>query len=72
MRLRPLLPAILVGVALGALPCRGQAQDSEELFRKVSPAVLVIRAKGRAVGSRGIVTFNEIGSGVLISATARS
>jgi len=72
MLMRPLLLAIFVGVAaLGALPCRGEAQDSEELFRKVSPAVLVIRAKGRAVGSRGIVTFTEIGSGVLISADGK-
>jgi hypothetical protein len=31
--------------------------------------VVVIRAKGRSVdGTRGLVTYTEIGSGVLISA----
>ena len=40
----------------------------EELFRKVNPSVVVIKAKGRDVSaSRGLVTFSEIGSGVLVS-----
>jgi S1-C subfamily serine protease len=33
--------------------------------------VVVVRAKGREVGNRGLVTFTEIGSGVLISADGK-
>src|SRR5947207_2110393 len=67
-------------IALGALlvfllgwpSAAARAQDAEELFRKVSPSVVVIRAKGRAVdNTRGLITFTEIGSGVLISADGK-
>jgi S1-C subfamily serine protease len=66
--MRPLLVlGFLVGVVLGWFPTGADAQDAEELFRKVSPSVVVIRAKGRAIDrARGIVVFTEIGSGVLI------
>src|SRR5262245_66475093 len=70
--MRPLLLGVLVAVVLGGIPAGAEAQDAEELFRKVSPAVVVIRAKGRAVDSaRGLITFTEIGSGVLISADGK-
>src|SRR5262245_26221079 len=70
--MRPLSLAVLVGVVLGWLPIGAEAQDAEELFRKVNPSVVVIRAKGRAVDSaRGLITFTEIGSGVLISADGK-
>jgi serine protease Do len=70
--MRPLLLVVLVGVVLGWFPIGAEAQDAEELFRKVSPSVVVIRAKGRAVDStRGLITFSEIGSGVLISADGK-
>src|SRR5262249_48402144 len=60
------------GVLLGWFPGGVKAQDAEELFRKISPSVVVIRAKGRAVDStRGLITFSEIGSGVLISADGK-
>jgi len=66
-RMRRVL-VILLAAALGGCPAGVEAQDVEELFRTVNPAVVVIRAKGREVTStRGLVTFNEIGSGVLIS-----
>jgi len=66
--LRRALLGVLVGVVLGWLPAGAEAQDVEELFYKVNPSVVVIRAKGREVTkARGLVTFNEIGSGVLIS-----
>jgi S1-C subfamily serine protease len=45
-----------------------EAQNVGEVFRKVAPSVVVIRAKGREVsGASGQVRFNETGSGVLIS-----
>lgn len=66
--LRRALLGVLVGVVLGWFPAGAEAQDVEELFYKVNPSVVVIRAKGREVTkARGLVTFNEIGSGVLIS-----
>jgi S1-C subfamily serine protease len=70
--MRPLLLGVLVGAVLGWFPIGAEAQDAEELFRKVNPSVVVIRAKGRAVDrTRGLVTFSEIGSGVLISADGK-
>jgi S1-C subfamily serine protease len=65
---RALSGILVVGVCLGWLPAGVEAQDVEDLFYKVNPSVVVIRAKGREVTrARGLVTFNEIGSGVLIS-----
>jgi serine protease Do len=65
--LSTLLSAV-VGAVLAGGPAPGAAQDVEELFRKVNPSVVVIRAKGRDVSpTRGLVYFTEIGSGVLIS-----
>ena len=60
---------ILVAMLLvaGAAP-GARGQDVGELFRKINPSVVVVRAKGRDVtGSRGIGTFSETGSGVLVS-----
>jgi S1-C subfamily serine protease len=55
-----------VAMAL-ALPQAVAAQTVGDTFRNVSPAVVVIRAKGRDVSGSGEVRFSEIGSGVLIS-----
>ena len=72
MALRTRVGAGLVGilVAVGALAA--QAQDVGELFRNINPSVVVVRAKGREVtAARGISTFKETGSGVLISADGK-
>jgi serine protease Do len=72
--MRRLLLIIVVGGAVVGwfLPAAVEAQDVDELFRKVHPSVVVIRAKGRdVVSTRGLVTFSEIGSGVLISADGK-
>ena len=72
MSVRALLLTMVLATLLGGVPVRAAAQDVEELFRKVNPAVVVIRAKGREVTrTRGLVTFSEIGSGVLISADGK-
>src|SRR6185436_10297651 len=64
-RLGSLVAALLV--LLGTVP-GVPAQDVGELFRNINPSVVVVRAKGREVtGARGIGTFNETVSGVLIS-----
>jgi len=55
-------------VWLGVLPPAPEAQSVGDVFRKVAPSVVVIRARGRDVGSGGVTRFGETGSGVLISA----
>jgi S1-C subfamily serine protease len=56
---------------LGALPRASEAQSVGEVFRKVAPSVVVIRARGRDVGAGGVTRFTETGSGVLISADGK-
>jgi S1-C subfamily serine protease len=61
-----------MGLALLCLPAPVDAQDLGDLFRKVNPSVVVIRAKGRDVeGPGGLTRFNETGSGVLVSADGK-
>ena len=57
-------------VTLGS-PAPAGAQAVGEVFRKVSPSVVVIRSRGRDVSASGQVRFGEIGSGVLISADGK-
>jgi len=57
---------VLLGVA-GALPVEALAQTLGESFRKVTPSVVVIRARGKELTRNGEKTFTETGSGVLIS-----
>jgi S1-C subfamily serine protease len=66
--MRKIVLFVLMGAVLGGFPTGVHAQGVEELFRKVNPSVVVIRATGREVNSaRGLVTYSEIGSGVLIA-----
>lgn len=58
---------ILAAAVLPAFTPVAQAQNLDDLFRKVNPSVLVVRAKGRDVSAGGVTRFNETGSGVLIS-----
>src|SRR5258705_2487373 len=64
--MKRLLTALLV-VALPAWVMPVQAQTPGEVFRKVAPSVVVIRAKGRDIGAGGQSGFAETGAGVLIS-----
>ena len=66
-----LLAVILAAALLPVFAPAARAQNLDELFRKVSPAVVGVRAKGRDVGPMGIFRFNETGSGVLISSDGR-
>lgn len=66
-----LVVAVLAtSVVLGA-PAPGVAQNLAAVFDKVSPSVVVIRARGHEVGPVGQTRFTEIGSGVLISADGK-
>ena len=65
----------LVGALVPWIPSSSQAQTQPQsvpqLFQRVSPSVVVVRAKGRDLvsqsGSSVLVKYNEVGSGVLIS-----
>ncbi len=59
----PLLTLVLLIVA----PSAARPQTLGDLYRKASPSVVVIRARGKEVSTGGVVRFGEIGSGVLIS-----
>jgi S1-C subfamily serine protease len=55
------LVGILAGESIAA------AQTVRELFEKVAPSVVVIRARGGDVTATGPTRFTETGSGVLVS-----
>ena len=57
-------------VTLGQ-PASAGAQAVGDVFRRVSPSVVVIRSRGRDVAASGQVRFGEVGSGVLISADGK-
>ena len=50
-----------------ALPALAAAETLGEVYRRVNPSVVVIRARGEEVTEAGRARFREIGSGVLIS-----
>src|SRR5258707_11095437 len=65
-------PAFIVAaLTILSLPSAGTAQTPGEVFRKVTPSVVVIRAKGSEVTTGGQVRFTETGSGVLISSDGK-
>jgi S1-C subfamily serine protease len=62
---------LVVALSLG-FPGPASAQSVGEVFKKVAPSVVVIRARGRDVSaSSGLTSFNETGSGVLISSDGK-
>ena len=56
---------------LSAARLPGWFGSRDDLFTRVSPSVVVVRAKGRDVTAAGVTRFNETGSGVLISSDGR-
>ena len=69
--MKTILTVIFAAAVLPAFAPAVQAQNLEEIFRKVSPSVVVVRAKGRDIGATGVTHFTETGSGVLISDSGR-
>ncbi|OLE64888.1 MAG: hypothetical protein AUG03_07305 [Acidobacteria bacterium 13_1_20CM_2_68_14] len=65
--MRPAGVAFLAVSIAMSMPVDVQGQTIGEVFRKVTPSVVVIRAQGREVRATGEVRFMETGSGVLIS-----
>ena len=66
MRALALSVVALSLVVTAPSPARS-SQSPGELYRKASPSIVVIRAKGREVSTSGVVRFGEIGSGVLVT-----
>jgi S1-C subfamily serine protease len=69
-RLRSFVAAVLLVGAFTWFAPSAQAQSVGEVFRRVNSSVVVVRAWGRDVSAApagGLVRFNEIGSGVIIS-----
>jgi serine protease Do len=69
--MKKLFAMIFAAAVLPAFAPAAHAQNLDEVFRKASPTVVVVRAKGRDVNASGIVRFTETGSGVLISGDGR-
>src|SRR4030095_2854907 len=65
------LTALLAVGLLAWLTPGVEAQTPGEVFRKVAPSVVVIRAKGHEVATSGQTRFSETGSGVLISSDGK-
>jgi len=67
VEMKRVVTAVLVVGLLAWLAPAVQAQTPGEVFHKVAPSVVVIRAKGRDISARGESRFAETGSGVLIT-----
>jgi serine protease Do len=65
------LAVTLAAAVLSAFAPAAPAQNLDDVFRKASPTVVVVRAKGRDVTAAGVTRFTETGSGVLISSDGR-
>jgi serine protease Do len=70
---KSLAAVLAAAMVLSGVPAAAQAQREslDDLFTRVSPSVVVVRAKGRDVTATGVTRFNETGSGVLISNDGR-
>ena len=52
---------------LSIMPAPSAGTTLGEMYRRVNPSVVVIRARGEEVTEEGLLRFREIGAGVLIS-----
>jgi S1-C subfamily serine protease len=65
---RPVVVLLLSTLLVWEAPASGQSPSVGEVFRRVAPTVVVIRARGREIARDGSeVGFTETGSGVVIS-----
>jgi len=63
--------ALWLVLALLVMPTPAPGETLGEVYRRVNPSVVVIRARGEEVTEQGLSRFREIGSGVLISADGK-
>jgi serine protease Do len=71
MRHRGWRPTLLTVALVFLLPMRAPGETLGEVYRRVNPSVVVVRARGEEVTDTGLARFREIGSGVLISADGK-
>jgi serine protease Do len=69
--MKTILSVVVAAAILPAFVPSARAQSLEDIFRRVSPSVVVVRTKGRDVGASGVTQFGQTGSGVLISSDGR-
>ena len=69
--MKTVLALVFAAAVLPAFASSARAQNLDDIFRKVNPSVLVVRAKGRDVGAGGVTRFKETGSGFLVSSSGR-
>ena len=69
--MKQLFTAVLGAVVLQVFAPVADAQNLNDLFSKVNPTVVVIRARGRDVSNVGVTRFSETGSGVLVTADGK-
>jgi len=65
--MRALTCSIAALVALTSLPVLAEAQAVDEVFRRINPSVVVIKARGKEVSDGRAVGFTETGAGVIVS-----
>jgi S1-C subfamily serine protease len=70
------IAGLLLAVTIAGIVVAGDvgpvaAQTVKQVFEKVAPSVVVIRARGREVTTRGLGRYSETGSGVLVSADGK-
>ena len=69
--MRTMVVRALVALVLLFIPLPVRAQTVEEVFRRVNPSCVVIKAKGREVSGGKSVGFTETGAGVIVSADGK-
>jgi S1-C subfamily serine protease len=65
--MRPLVRSLGALVALLSLPVLAQYQAIHEVFRRINPSVVVIKARGKETSGGRTVGFTETGAGVIVS-----
>jgi serine protease Do len=68
---RMLAAVLALAAPVAAAPPSSPAQTVGDVFRQVTPSVVVIRARGREISGGSVVGYSETGSGVLISADGK-
>jgi serine protease Do len=59
--------SLVATVALLTLPVLAEAQTVDEVFRRINPSVVVIKARGRETTGERTIGFTETGAGVIVS-----
>jgi hypothetical protein len=72
LRGHPVPVVAALALLAAAIPPLASAETLGEVYRRVNPSVVVIRARGEEITETGLSRFKEVGSGVLITPDGRS